>query len=115
MDVFGDGAFEGGERIADLDAGGWLVGVQEWAQEPVLKLGVEHGDADALAGELVGVAAREALDETVQPQPAEVLAHLALVVGLAEMLGDEPAQALVGEAGDGMQHIAEGAGQSHGA
>ena len=31
LDVFGDGVFEGGEGAADLDRGGWLVGVEEWA------------------------------------------------------------------------------------
>jgi hypothetical protein len=62
FEVLGGGVFEGGEGSADLDRGGWLVGVQERTQEPVLELGVEHGDADAFAGELVGVAVGESLD-----------------------------------------------------
>ena len=113
-----DGGFEGAEGAADLDRGGWFVGVEQWAQEPVLELGVEDGDADAVGGEDVGVAVWEALDEAVQAQAAEVVAHLGRgVVGvLAEVSGDEPAKAFVGEAaGDGVLDVAERAGQSHGA
>jgi len=39
------------ERAADVDARGWLVGVQERAQEPVSELGVEDGDADPVGGQ----------------------------------------------------------------
>jgi hypothetical protein len=38
---------------------------------------------------------------------------LALVVVLAEVSGDEPAKAFVGEAGDGLKDVAEGAGQGY--
>ena len=99
-----------------LDSTGSSIGTSSrvpWAQEPVLELGVEHGDADAFAGELVGVGAREALDQAVQAQAAEVVAHLGLALGLAEVLADESAEALVGEAGEALEDVAEGAGQSH--
>jgi hypothetical protein len=43
------------------------------------------------------------LDEPVQPEAAEVIAHLALGVWLVELSGDEWAKALVREAGDGTQ------------
>ena len=51
----------------------------------------------------------------MEPEAAEVVAHLAGAVVLAEVSGDEPAKAFVGEAGDGTEDVAEGAGQSHGA
>ena len=38
----------------------------------------------------------------VQAEAAEVVAHLALAVVAVEVSGDEPAKALVGEAGDGV-------------
>jgi hypothetical protein len=49
----------------------------------------------------------------VQAQAAEVVAHLTLAMRAAEVLGDELAQALVGEAGEGLEDVAHGAGQSH--
>ena len=52
LDVLVDGVFEGARRAADLEWGGWFVGVQECAQEPVLQLGVEHGEGDGVVGEL---------------------------------------------------------------
>ena len=51
----------------------------------------------------------------MEAQAAEVVAHLAGVVWLAEESGDVPAKAFVGEAGDGVQQDVQGAGQSHGA
>lgn len=51
MGVVVDGAFERGERAADVGWGGRLVGGEQGAQEPVFELAVEDGDADALAGE----------------------------------------------------------------
>jgi hypothetical protein len=65
VDVFVDGRFEGFARAADFDLGGGFVGVEEEAQELVLEFGVEDRDADAFVGELVGVAAGEALNESV--------------------------------------------------
>ena len=111
MDVFLDGCFEGGEGASDLDFGWGLVGVEQRAQQPVSQLGVEDGDADAWAGEVVGVAVGEAVDEPVQAQAFEVIAHLAWAVGLVEVRGHECAQALVGEAGQRGLKVAQGAGQ----
>jgi hypothetical protein len=48
-------------------------------------------------------------------EPSEVVAHLAGRVVGAEGSGDVPAKASVGEAGDGVDGQAEGAGQGHGA
>src|ERR1700682_1291597 len=115
LGVLVDGGFEGSERAAEFAWCGWFVGVEEWTQQPVLEFGVEHGDADAFGGELVAVFVGEALDESVQAQPAEGVGHLALGLVRPGVSADEPAKAFVGEAGDGWQEVAEGAGQSHGA
>ena len=58
---------------------------------------------------------RDALDQAVEAEPAEVVGHLVSAVGVAEEPGDKPAKALVGEAGDGVDNTAQGAGQGHGA
>jgi len=47
VDVLVDGGGERCQRAADFDGCGWLVGVWERPEEPVLELGVEHRDADA--------------------------------------------------------------------
>ncbi len=49
----------------------------------------------------------------MEAEPAEVVAHLALAVVVLEVRGDELAEALVCEAGDGAEQVAEGAGQGH--
>jgi hypothetical protein len=49
VDVVVDGVFEGGQRAADVDRGGWFVGFQQRPQEAVLELAVEDGDADPSA------------------------------------------------------------------
>src|SRR5437660_1131199 len=115
FDVFLDGVMKGRERAADLDLGGGFVCFEQRSEQPVLQFGVEHGDADPVAGEDVGVAVWEASDQSVQSQAPEVVAHLAGAVVVAEVSGDEPAKAFVGEAGDGTEVVAESAGQSHGA
>ncbi|MGC1781885.1 MAG: hypothetical protein WA708_05155, partial [Acidobacteriaceae bacterium] len=99
------------ECLPDLGLGGWFVGVEQGSEEPVSELGVEHSDADPVGGEDVRVFVGDALDQAVQPQTAEVVAHLALAVGPVQVAGDEWAKALVREAGDGTQDGAEGAGQ----
>jgi hypothetical protein len=78
-----------------------------------LELAVEAGDADAVGSQHVGVCAWQALDEAVQAQTPEVVAHPALAVVVGEVGGDERAQGLVGEAGDGVELVAERAGQGH--
>ena len=90
-----------------------LVGGGEWDEEPVVDLGVEDGDADAVRGEGVAVGVREAVDESGQAEAAEVVGHLAGAVVAAEESGDQDAEVLVGEAGCGEQCLAEGAGQGH--
>lgn len=51
----------------------------------------------------------------MEAEAAEVVGHLAGAVVPPEQPGDEPAKAVVGEAGDGVDEAAEGAGQGHGA
>ena len=58
---------------------------------------------------------RLTLDQTVEAEAAEVVAHLRRAVAVAEESGHLPAKALVGEAGDGVHDTAQGAGQGHGA
>jgi hypothetical protein len=84
-------------------------------QEPALQLGEEDGDPDAVRGGGVGVGARNALDQPVQAQAPQVVAHLVGAVVRPEESGNPPAKALVGEAGDGVDLQAKGAGQGHGA
>ena len=115
LDVLADGGFEGAERAADLDRGGWFVGLVEGSEELVLEFGVEDGDVDPVGGQGVAVGVPDPVDQPGQAEPAQVVGHLALAVVLAEVSGDEPAKAFVGEAGDGWEQVAEGAGQSHGA
>ena len=80
-----------------------------------MDFGVEDGDADALGREGVGVRAWRALDQPVEAEAAQVIAHLRGAVVSAEESGDVPAKALVGDAGGGVDDEAEGAGQGHGA
>jgi hypothetical protein len=46
-------------------------------------------------------------------KPGQVIAHLGAAVGSGQQLGNTGAQAPVGEAGDGQQGGAQGAGQGH--
>jgi len=110
VDVAGDG----GERGAEFWWGLGLVGGGERDEEPVVDLGVEDGDPDAIGGEHVAVGVREPADEPVEPQPPQVVGHLPGGVSrAAEQSGHQDAQVLVGEAGRGEQGVAEGAGQGH--
>jgi hypothetical protein len=49
-------------RVADLERGGWVVGLEQRAQQPVVEFGVEDRDADPFAGELVGAAVGQAVN-----------------------------------------------------
>jgi hypothetical protein len=49
----------------------------------------------AVGGEDVGVCMRDALDEAVEAEPAQVVGHLGGAVGGAELPGNEPAKAFV--------------------
>jgi hypothetical protein len=94
-------------------AWGWFAAVSG-IREPVVDLGVEDGDADAVCGEHVVVGVREPADQAVEPQPTQVVGHLAGgVLRAAEEPGHQDAQVLIGEAGCGEQGLAEGAGQGH--
>ena len=79
-----------------------------------MQLGVEDGDSESFGGEGVGVGGHSD-DEAMEAEAAQVVGHLVGGVGGAEQSGDEPAKALIGEAGDGVDDTAQGAGQGHGA
>ena len=66
-------------------------------------------------GERVGVGAGLTLDQPMEAESAQVIAHLRGAVVPAEESGHLPAKALVGEAGDGVDDEAECTGQGHGA
>jgi hypothetical protein len=80
-----------------------------------VRAGVEDGDCHAVGGEGVGVGVWDPLDEAVDAQASQVVGHLSGGVVPPEQPGDQPAKALVGEAGDGVDEHGEGAGQGHGA
>ena len=92
-----------------------MAGVEERAEEPAVELGVEDRGSDAFGGGAVGVGVGDLLDEAVESEASQVVAHLVGAVVRVEESGDEPAKAFVGEAGDGVDDTAEGAGQGHGA
>ena len=77
-----------------------------------MDLGVEDRDALAVGGQVVGVGAWSAFDESVEAQPGEVVAGLVDGVGDAEQMAHLGAQALVGES-EGVQADTEGAEQGH--
>jgi hypothetical protein len=104
---------DGGERVAQWRRCRELVGGKQGSEQPLLELAVEDRDALALGGQDVGVAGVESLDEAVQAEPAEVVAHLVAGVGLAEQLAHLGTQAPVGEADDGVQGQAQGTEQGH--
>lgn len=95
------------EGTTELQSCRWLVGFEEWREKSVAQLGVEDGDAADLAGDDVGVGAQHACDQAVEAKPTQVVAHLRCrVVGAGES-GHQPAEALVGEAGDSVDDEAE--------
>ena len=51
VDVAANMGVDGGQCLAELGRCRWLVGGQQWSQEPVVDLGVE--DRDALASSRV--------------------------------------------------------------
>jgi hypothetical protein len=67
-----------------------------------VEFGVEGGDSLAVGGEGVGVGVGDGLDEPVKAKTAPVVGHLTVAVVGVEQPGDEPAEAVVGEAGDGV-------------
>ena len=93
-------------------AWGWSPAMSG-SQDAVVDLGVEDREAEAVGGEGIQVAVRDAGDEAVAGQAREVVTGLVDGVGGAEQAGHQGAQALVRDAGDGAQHVGEGAGQGH--
>src|SRR5664280_14371 len=77
--------------------------------------GVEDRYSDPFRCEHVGIRARCPFDQSVEAEATKVVTHLRRAVVPAEESGDMPAKALVAEAGDGVDHDAECAGQGHGA
>jgi len=104
---------DGAEGGAEWRRGLGLVAGHERAQDAIVDLGVENREPDAVAGEGVEVAVRDAGDQPVAGQAGELVAGLVGGVGGAEQAGHQGAQALVGDAGDGAQRVGEGAGQGH--
>lgn len=89
-----------------------MVGGEQGAQHPVVHLGVEDRESEAVWVEAVGVSARDAGDEPVCPEAGQVVAGLVHgVVHTAEQSGHQGSQALVADAGDGEGGGAQGAGQ----
>jgi len=78
-----------------------------------VELAVEDRNALSLAGQDVGVAGVETVDQPVEPEPAQVIAHLVAGVGRAEQLAHLGTKAPIGEADDGVQAQAQGAEQGH--
>src|SRR5258708_15115066 len=109
----GDLAVDDAEGVAERGRGRGLVAGHERAQDAVVHLGVEDREAQAVAGEGVQVAVRDAGDEPVAGQAGQVVGGLVVAVGGAEQAGHQGAQALVRDAGDGVQRAGEGAGQGH--
>jgi hypothetical protein len=101
IDVAGDS----GQGCSELGWGLGLVGGGERNEHPVVDLGVEDGDADAVGGEGVAVGVGQAADEPGQAQPAQVVGHLSGAVVAAEQSGGQDTQVLVGEAGGGEQRV----------
>ena len=112
-DVVVEAVFDGGQCPTDWDRRRRLVGFEQGGEQSLLELGVEDCDADALVRDHVGVGALEALDEAMEAQASQVVAHLGRAVGRAEESGHLPAKALVGETGDGTDDEAQGTGQGH--
>ena len=80
-----------------------------------MDLGEEDGRSDPFGCYHVGIGVRHAFDQSVEPESAQVIGHLVHAVVVAEESGHQPAKALVGKTGDGMDDTAQGAGQGHGA
>jgi hypothetical protein len=67
---------DGAQRLAQWRWGRWLVGGQQRDEDPVVDLGVEDREAEAVRGQGVGVGVRQPFDQAFEPQPAQVVAGL---------------------------------------
>ena len=95
-----DGGLVGGGCAAER---GGRAGVGELSesggQYAVVYAGEEHRGVQASGGDLVAVGGRDALDEVVAAEPAQVVGHLpGADGGHAAQFGGELAQVAVGEA-----------------
>lgn len=78
-EVVGDAAVDDLQRPVEF---GWRVGAVEGEQrrhDAVTELGVEHRERQPVVGQGVAVAAVDAADQPVQPQPAQVIACLGVL------------------------------------
>ena len=80
-----------------------------------MDFGEEDGGSDSFGCHHIGVGVRHALDQAVESESAQVIGHLVHAVVVAEESGHQPAKALVGKTGDGVDDTTQGAGQGHGA
>ena len=55
---------DGAEGGAEFGWGLGLVGGQQWAQQPVVQLGVEDGDLDSVGGQDIAAGVRDPPDQT---------------------------------------------------
>ena len=65
VDVAANMGVDRGQCLAEFGRCWWLVGGQQWCQEPVVDLGVEDRDALAVGGQVVGVGVGDELGLTM--------------------------------------------------
>ena len=88
-----------------------LVGGRERAEQPVVGLGAEDGELDAVGGQDVPVGVLDPVDEAGEAEPARVVGHLARGVVTVRQPGDRGAGALAGDPGRCGEGGGERAGQ----
>ena len=66
VDVVGDGVVEHFQGLSDRQWRGWLVGGEQWPEEPVVEFGVEDREALPVVGEDVGVRMGQLDDQRFQ-------------------------------------------------
>jgi hypothetical protein len=81
--VVGDSLVEGAQGLPDGQRSGWAVCGQQRAEQPVVHLGVEDREALPVRGEDVGVGVLDLDDETLELEPAKVVAAATLGEGAA--------------------------------
>src|SRR6266508_3143195 len=113
IDVDVEFAVDDLEGASELDRSWWLVGGEEWSEEPVVDLGVEDRPAHAVGGEVVGVGVRQSADEPFEPEASQVIRGLRGGVEAVERRAHPGTKTPIGEADGGVHHRTEGAGQCH--
>jgi hypothetical protein len=76
VDVVGHSIVDDAEGVSKVGWGRRTIGGQQRTEKTVMDLGVENGNTDPIAGEHIGVAVRQASNQAVAPQAAEVIRHL---------------------------------------